>query len=454
MSHLTYEKMIISAIAALKDRTGSNLQAIKKAISAAYPALAPATINRSTNAALKKLTAAGTVEQSRGFYKLSAKTRASTTKKPAAKKKPAAAMEVELWQICEIAEASVLVGWLSSRDAGRLGMCCSYLNRQISTIRAPDFLCRAAVEIGAYDDGLQDLREHIDDLQQAIMDMDDDPNDPFGFRNEPLYQLRDRWDADLRDAVNRQVPFELLKIEDVRTMTQGCTFISLMQAIESRREKLDGLFLDPKNMVLLRQGIVAGASIEAREPGGNSPLMLAAGLSGEAGVVATKMLLAGGADVNYTSISDSVIQCASYGGNATVIKLLLEAGANPLKLPRMQQDNKTLCKAVGNLHVEAVRVLVEWHSGEQQQGRSGFADFGDMNDAIYTETDNKGEPSDSIWIHSISNHPCQERFRGTALGIAKLAGEKLDEKYAKSARQIERLLRDANAKDVLYAVDD
>merc|ERR1712166_1735901 len=85
MSHPTYEKMVITAIAALNDRTGSSLQAIKKAISAAYPALAPASINRSTNAALKKMAAAGTVEQSKGSYKLSAKTKASATKKPAAK---------------------------------------------------------------------------------------------------------------------------------------------------------------------------------------------------------------------------------------------------------------------------------------------------------------------------------------------------------------------------------
>merc|ERR1711865_637259 len=86
MSHPTYQKMAITAIAALKDRTGSSMQAIKKAISAAYPALNPAAVSRSTNAALKKLVAAGTVAQTKGSYKLSAK----ATKKPAAKKKTAA----------------------------------------------------------------------------------------------------------------------------------------------------------------------------------------------------------------------------------------------------------------------------------------------------------------------------------------------------------------------------
>merc|ERR1712166_1598970 len=84
-----YAKMIVTAIAALKDRTGSSLQAIKKAIGAAYPALPAASVNKATTAALKKMVAAGTVDQTKGSYKLSAKTK-EAAKKPAAKKKPTA----------------------------------------------------------------------------------------------------------------------------------------------------------------------------------------------------------------------------------------------------------------------------------------------------------------------------------------------------------------------------
>merc|ERR1712160_147243 len=84
-----YAKMIVTAIAALKDRTGSSLQAIKKAIGAAYPALPAASVNKATTAALKKMVAAGTVDQTKGSYKLSAKTK-EAAKKLAAKKKPAA----------------------------------------------------------------------------------------------------------------------------------------------------------------------------------------------------------------------------------------------------------------------------------------------------------------------------------------------------------------------------
>merc|ERR1711865_727933 len=83
-----YAKMIVTAIAALKDRTGSSLQAIKKAIGAAYPALPAASVNKATTAALKKMVAAGTVDQTKGSYKLSAKTK-EAAKKPAAKKSTA-----------------------------------------------------------------------------------------------------------------------------------------------------------------------------------------------------------------------------------------------------------------------------------------------------------------------------------------------------------------------------
>ena len=88
-SHPPYAKMIVTAIAALKDRTGSSLQAIKKAIGAAYPALSPASVSKATTASLKKMVAAGTVNQTKGSYKLSAKTK-DAAKKPVAKKKPAA----------------------------------------------------------------------------------------------------------------------------------------------------------------------------------------------------------------------------------------------------------------------------------------------------------------------------------------------------------------------------
>merc|ERR1711966_488633 len=93
-SHPPYAKMIVTAIAALKDRTGSSLQAIKKAIGAAYPALSPASVSKATTASLKKMVAAGTVNQTKGSYKLSAKTKDAAkkpvAKKTAAKKKPAA----------------------------------------------------------------------------------------------------------------------------------------------------------------------------------------------------------------------------------------------------------------------------------------------------------------------------------------------------------------------------
>merc|ERR1711906_37985 len=88
-SHPPYAKMIVTAIVALKDRTGSSLQAIKKAIGAAYPALSPASVSKATTASLKKMVAAGTVNQTKGSYKLSAKTK-DAAKKPVAKKKPAA----------------------------------------------------------------------------------------------------------------------------------------------------------------------------------------------------------------------------------------------------------------------------------------------------------------------------------------------------------------------------
>merc|ERR1711935_1096142 len=87
-SHPPYAKMIVTAIAALKDRTGSSLQAIKKAIGAAYPSLPPASVSKATTASLKKMVAAGTVNQTKGSYKLSAKTK-DAAKKPVAKKKPA-----------------------------------------------------------------------------------------------------------------------------------------------------------------------------------------------------------------------------------------------------------------------------------------------------------------------------------------------------------------------------
>merc|ERR1711865_308788 len=93
-SHPPYAKMIVTAIAALKDRTGSSLQAIKKAISAAYPALSPASASKATTAALKKMVAAGTVNQTKRSYKLFAKKKPAAKKSPAkkttAKKKPAA----------------------------------------------------------------------------------------------------------------------------------------------------------------------------------------------------------------------------------------------------------------------------------------------------------------------------------------------------------------------------
>merc|ERR1712166_708813 len=85
MSHPTYQKMVLTAIAALKERNGSSLQAIKKAISAAYPTLSPGDVNRSTTAALKKMVVAGSVVKTKSSYKLS-----QAAKKPVAKKKPAA----------------------------------------------------------------------------------------------------------------------------------------------------------------------------------------------------------------------------------------------------------------------------------------------------------------------------------------------------------------------------
>merc|ERR1711988_1766004 len=90
----SYSKMVVTAIAALGDRSGSSLTAIKTAISAAYPTLAPGAVARSTLAAVKKMVASGELTKVKSSYKLSAKAK-TAAKKPAkkkttAKKKPAA----------------------------------------------------------------------------------------------------------------------------------------------------------------------------------------------------------------------------------------------------------------------------------------------------------------------------------------------------------------------------
>merc|ERR1711988_1788209 len=84
----SYSKMVVTAIAALGDRSGSSLTAIKTAISAAYPTLAPGAVARSTLAAVKKMVASGELTKVKSSYKLSAK--AKTAAKKPAKKKTAA----------------------------------------------------------------------------------------------------------------------------------------------------------------------------------------------------------------------------------------------------------------------------------------------------------------------------------------------------------------------------
>ena len=88
-NHPTYQVMVQDAIKALKERKGASRQAIKKYISTEHKVADISSFH--FNTALKKLTEAGTLEQSATGqrWKIKKATPAPSAKKPAAKK-PAA----------------------------------------------------------------------------------------------------------------------------------------------------------------------------------------------------------------------------------------------------------------------------------------------------------------------------------------------------------------------------
>ena len=88
-NHPTYQVMVQDAIKALKERKGASRQAIKKYISTEHKVAEISSFH--FNTALKKLTEAGTLEQSATGqrWKIKKATPAPSAKKPAAKK-PAA----------------------------------------------------------------------------------------------------------------------------------------------------------------------------------------------------------------------------------------------------------------------------------------------------------------------------------------------------------------------------
>ena len=93
-SHPTYQIMVQEAIKALKERKGASRQAMKKYVMSEYKLASISVVH--FNGALKKLTEAGTLEQSENGQRWKIKKVAPkpAAKKPAAKKavkKPAAA---------------------------------------------------------------------------------------------------------------------------------------------------------------------------------------------------------------------------------------------------------------------------------------------------------------------------------------------------------------------------
>ena len=93
-SHPTYQVMVQEAIKALKERKGASRQAMKKYVMSEYKLASISVVH--FNGALKKLTEAGTLEQSENGQRWKIKKVAPkpAAKKPAAKKavkKPAAA---------------------------------------------------------------------------------------------------------------------------------------------------------------------------------------------------------------------------------------------------------------------------------------------------------------------------------------------------------------------------
>ena len=88
-SHPTYQVMVQEAIKALKERKGASRQAMKKYVISEYKLASISVVH--FNGALKKLTEAGTLEQSENGqrWKLKKATATPAAKKPAAKK-PAA----------------------------------------------------------------------------------------------------------------------------------------------------------------------------------------------------------------------------------------------------------------------------------------------------------------------------------------------------------------------------
>ena len=94
LSHPTYQVMVQEAIVALKERKGASRQAMKKYVTSEYKLAAISVVH--FNGALKKLTEAGTLEQSENGQRWKMKKVAPkpAAKKPAATKvvkKPAAA---------------------------------------------------------------------------------------------------------------------------------------------------------------------------------------------------------------------------------------------------------------------------------------------------------------------------------------------------------------------------
>ncbi len=88
-AHPPYAQMVAAAVGALKERTGSSRQAIKKYVKGNYDVKDNADLH--INRALKNMLAKEVLVQAKGSYKLAKKPKVAAAKKPAAKKPKAAA---------------------------------------------------------------------------------------------------------------------------------------------------------------------------------------------------------------------------------------------------------------------------------------------------------------------------------------------------------------------------
>lgn len=101
----------------------------------------------------------------------------------------------------------------------------------------------------------------------------------------------------------------------------------------------------------LREAIASGADVDARDAGGNTPLILAATLGQDE---AARALVAAGADVEAANRdTHTALMEAAWNGREAVVGLLLEAGADPAR-----ENHLALDFAVRMGHVAIARRLI------------------------------------------------------------------------------------------------